>query len=182
MKTSSEKPHADEKWNISEEAMEAFEKESWRNSGGVAWRDPEVKSVCWYGVLMKDKSAIEESVRQGLTLPSSEGYAAKMADGTLIAVGDVISFDGIESYGATAGVVIRADAHACTMILHRHQFLMMRVLYKWGVRRLGRDWFDDLPHTHVAEDDAIEQGCTIINVIRLRRGLEPIKGFQDDRL
>ena len=48
-------------------------------------------------------------------------------------------------------------------------------------KMMPREWFDELPHTHVAEDDAIEQGCTIINVIRKRRGLPPIKGFQDDR-
>ncbi|PWG61659.1 exonuclease [Sediminicurvatus halobius] len=31
---------------------------------------------------------------------------------------------------------------------------------------LPRDWFDDLPHTHVALDDAIEQGALFCNVLR----------------
>lgn len=31
---------------------------------------------------------------------------------------------------------------------------------------LPREWFDDLPHTHVALDDAIEQGALFCNILR----------------
>lgn len=31
---------------------------------------------------------------------------------------------------------------------------------------MPRHWFDPLPHTHVAEDDAKEQGMTFINMMR----------------
>ena len=41
-------------------------------------------------------------------------------------------------------------------------------------RRFPRHWFDDLPHTHVALDDAIEQGAMGINMLRERRGLPAI--------
>ena len=134
-------------WRPTDEAMETFEKEAWRHAGGVAWRDPNVKSVGWYGVLEKDRSAIEEGVRQGLTLPSSEGYAARLPDGTLLAVGDVITYNGIEDDGANSGVIIRADAGACDIVLYRHEFTVMRVLYEWGIKRLGRagENIPDLP-------------------------------------
>ena len=33
-------------------------------------------------------------------------------------------------------------------------------------RRMPRDWFDDLPHTHRALDDAIEQGALFCNMLR----------------
>jgi hypothetical protein len=40
------------------------------------------------------------------------------------------------------------------------------------------DWFDeDTPHTHVALDDAIEQGAIMVNAIRDRDGLERIEGY-----
>lgn len=42
-------------------------------------------------------------------------------------------------------------------------------------RRFPRRWFDDLPHTHVALDDAIEQGAFGINMVRESRGLPPIE-------
>jgi hypothetical protein len=40
------------------------------------------------------------------------------------------------------------------------------------------DWIDDgLPHTHVALDDAIEQGCILINMLRANLELPPVKGY-----
>ena len=50
-------------------------------------------------------------------------------------------------------------------------------------RSLGKstydpEWFDpDVPHTHVALDDAIEQGTIIVNAIRQRDGLPRIEGY-----
>ena len=38
-------------------------------------------------------------------------------------------------------------------------------------RNMPKNWFDKLPHTHVALDDAIEQGalfCNMLNVLRER--------------
>ena len=44
------------------------------------------------------------------------------------------------------------------------------------------DWMSDaLPHTHVALDDAIEQGCIIVNMVRANLGLVPIANFVDAR-
>lgn len=37
-------------------------------------------------------------------------------------------------------------------------------------RRMPEDWFDDLPHTHVALDDAIEQGALFCNILAYREG------------
>lgn len=36
-------------------------------------------------------------------------------------------------------------------------------------RNLPAQWFDDLPHTHVALDDAIEQGTLFCNILAYRR-------------
>ncbi len=33
-------------------------------------------------------------------------------------------------------------------------------------RRMPRHWFDDLPHTHLALDDAIEQGALFCNILQ----------------
>jgi hypothetical protein len=37
-------------------------------------------------------------------------------------------------------------------------------------RRMPHRWFDDLPHTHKALDDAIEQGALFCNMLRELRG------------
>lgn len=45
-------------------------------------------------------------------------------------------------------------------------------------RYMPKEWFDRLPHTHVAEDDAIQQGALIVNMIRAVRGLPRIVGIE----
>ena len=37
-----------------------------------------------------------------------------------------------------------------------------------GKRRMPKEWFDDLPHTHVALDDAKEQGALFCNMLAKR--------------
>ena len=40
--------------------------------------------------------------------------------------------------------------------------------YRTCIRhKLPKDWFDDLPHTHVALDDALEQGALFCNMLSL---------------
>lgn len=36
-------------------------------------------------------------------------------------------------------------------------------------RTMPREWFDDLPHSHVALDDAIEQGALFCNMLAVNR-------------
>ena len=46
-------------------------------------------------------------------------------------------------------------------------------------RNFPKRWFDRLPHTHIALDDAVEQGAMGINMIRETRGLPPVIGISD---
>lgn len=46
---------------------------------------------------------------------------------------------------------------------------LMKTNYKDATKRnMPKNWFDQLPHTHVALDDAIEQGALFCNMIRDR--------------
>jgi len=36
-------------------------------------------------------------------------------------------------------------------------------------KRMPRSWFDDLPHTHLARDNAIEQGTLFCNMLNAHR-------------
>jgi len=79
----------------------------------------------------------------------------------------------------------------CVKFLGNNPFSFSRCVdvksYAWAVlgrhfqscskRTMPKHWFDDLPHTHVAIDDAIEQGAMFINMMRETRGMEPIKGI-----
>lgn len=75
--------------------------------------------------------------------------------------------------------------------LNNNPFSFSRVIdvksYAWALmgkhfqscskRSMPKHWFDDLPHTHVAIDDAIEQGAMFINMVREARGMTAIKGI-----
>jgi hypothetical protein len=44
---------------------------------------------------------------------------------------------------------------------------MLKTGYRESIKRnMPKRWFDDLPHTHVALDDAIEQGALFCNMLR----------------
>ena len=51
-----------------------------------------------------------------------------------------------------------------------------------GKNTFPADWLSDaLVHTHVALDDAIEQGCILVNMMRANLGLPPVATFIDAR-
>jgi hypothetical protein len=51
-----------------------------------------------------------------------------------------------------------------------------------GKRQYPPEWLDEnLPHTHVALDDAIEQGCILINMMRANLALPHIPAMLDRR-
>jgi hypothetical protein len=47
---------------------------------------------------------------------------------------------------------------------------MLKKGYRESVKsNLPKRWFDDLPHTHLAPDDAIEQGVLFCNILAENR-------------
>lgn len=40
---------------------------------------------------------------------------------------------------------------------------------KAGIHHFPKDWFDELQHTHIALDDAIEQGTVFCNILQVQR-------------
>jgi hypothetical protein len=79
----------------------------------------------------------------------------------------------------------------CVRFLDKNPFSFSRAVdvksYAWAImgrhfqscskRSMPKRWFDDLPHTHIAIDDAIEQGAMFINMMRETRNLPAIKGI-----
>ena len=47
---------------------------------------------------------------------------------------------------------------------------VLRTEYRESTKRnMPRDWFDKLPHNHVALDDAIEQGALFCNMLKFNQ-------------
>ncbi|MFW5740548.1 MAG: exonuclease [Myxococcota bacterium] len=60
-------------------------------------------------------------------------------------------------------------SHAALDIKTFAMVLLGRPFRESSKRAMPRDWFDDLPHTHRALDDAIEQGALFCNMLRAAR-------------
>lgn len=45
--------------------------------------------------------------------------------------------------------------------------ILGREYRKIGKRNMPKEWFDPIPHTHIALDDAIEQGALFCNMLRV---------------
>jgi len=53
---------------------------------------------------------------------------------------------------------------------------MLRKPYRaCGKRSMPAEWFDPVAHTHVALDDALEQGTLFCNMLRANRGSAGVK-------
>lgn len=60
--------------------------------------------------------------------------------------------------------------------------VMKRQYRHVGKRQYPAEWIDEnLPHTHVALDDAIEQGCILVNMIRHNLDLPRVAELEDAR-
>ena len=60
--------------------------------------------------------------------------------------------------------------------------VMKRQYRHVGKRQYPPEWIDEnLPHTHVALDDAIEQGCILINMMRANLDLPRVPALIDRR-
>jgi hypothetical protein len=56
--------------------------------------------------------------------------------------------------------------------------MMKKTFRNTTKKAMPRHWFDNFPHTHVALDDALEQGALTINMIRDNLNMAPISGIK----
>ena len=66
--------------------------------------------------------------------------------------------------------LLRANAELYGLDVKTFAMAQLRTDYRAATKqRMPRHWFDDLPHSHVALDDAIEQGALFCNMLRDNR-------------
>jgi hypothetical protein len=69
-------------------------------------------------------------------------------------------------------LVTLAEATPDPIVVSRNGVFSVAIAYvlmSIAEKRMPMDWFDDVPHTHVALDDAIEQGRLFCNMLAARR-------------
>jgi hypothetical protein len=86
--------------------------------------------------------------------------------GKPVFVGFPASFDFLFVYWYLIRFAGRSPFHFAALDLKTMAMMMLDKPYRQCSKKdLPRRWFDDLPHTHVALDDAIEQGALFCNML-----------------
>jgi hypothetical protein len=127
--------------------------------------------------------------REGLVSPRAAMVEAKSwldemrAFGRPIVCGAPSGFDFTFMYYYFQRFLGESPIGFASLDLRSYAAAVMKRQYRHvGKRQYPAEWIDaDLPHTHVALDDAIEQGCILINMMRSNLGLEAVPALLDER-
>jgi hypothetical protein len=87
-------------------------------------------------------------------------------DGTPVFVGFPASFDFMFVYWYLIRFAGRSPFSFAALDIKTMAMMMLRKDFRHCTKRnFPKRWFDDLPHTHIALDDAIEQGAMFCNML-----------------
>ena len=127
--------------------------------------------------------------REGLVSPRGamvecKGWLDEMrAFGRPIVCGAPSGFDFTFMYYYFQRFIGESPIGFASLDLRSYAAAVMKRQYRHvGKRQYPPEWIDrNLPHTHVALDDAIEQGCILINMMRFNLGLPSVPELVDER-
>jgi hypothetical protein len=108
---------------------------------------------------------------------------AMRAFGKPIVVGAPSGFDFTFMYYYFQRFLGESPIGFASLDLRSYAAAVMKRQYRHvGKRQYPAEWIDEnLPHTHVALDDAIEQGCILINMMRDNLSLPRVVAMIDER-
>jgi hypothetical protein len=145
------------------------------------------RTMAWWG-LAENAEAYRRS-REGLSAPRTAMLECKTWLETMRRFGKPIicgapsGFDFTFIYYYFQRELGESPVGFASLDLRTYAAAVMKRQYRQvGKRQYPQEWIDDgLPHTHVALDDAIEQGCILINMIRANLGLPHAPALEDVR-
>jgi len=145
------------------------------------------RTMKWWA--QADQAAAYAKSREGLTSPRGAMVDCKswLEDmkvfGRPIVVGAPSGFDFTFMYYYFQRFLGESPIGFASLDLRSYAAAVMKRQYRHvGKRQYPAEWIDDdLPHTHVALDDAIEQGCILINMMRHNLELPRVAALIDER-
>ena len=127
---------------------------------------PDPKTMKWW----ETQPVAWEACRKDLKHPAQamKEYVEwlKSLPGKVIFVGAPTGFDFTFIYWYLQTFTNESPFGYAAIDLRSYVMGVQHCLYnKSGKRHMPSRWFDDLPHTHIALDDAIEQGALFCNIL-----------------
>ncbi|GAC1442248.1 MAG: hypothetical protein NVS2B8_07910 [Vulcanimicrobiaceae bacterium] len=158
-----------------------------RNLETLDGADQDDRTMKWWA--QPDQAAAYAKSREDLSSPRGAMVDCKnwldemKAFGRPIIVGAPSGFDFTFMYYYFQKFLGESPIGFASLDLRSYAAAVMKRQYRHvGKRQYPAEWIDEnLPHTHVALDDAIEQGCILINMMRHNLDLPRILALIDQR-
>lgn len=124
------------------------------------------KTMEWW----KTQPQAWETCRKDLQTPEQamRNYAAwlKALPGTPVFIGYPVTFDFMFVYWYLIRFADESPFSHSALDIKTYAMAVLKTEYRQSTKRnMPKRWFDDLPHTHVALDDAIGQGALFCNIL-----------------
>lgn len=158
-----------------------------RNLEALDGADIDARTMNWWA--QPDQAEAYRKSREDLVSPRAAMVEAKSwldemrRFGKPIVCGAPSGFDFTFMYYYFQRFLGESPVGFASLDLRSYAAAVMKRQYRHvGKRQYPAEWIDaGLPHTHVALDDAIEQGCILINMMRYNLGLPPVAALRDER-
>jgi hypothetical protein len=129
---------------------------------------PNVKTMAWWKTQPEAWTLCRENPQD--PRKAMEDYLAwiKGLPGKPVFVGFPAGFDFMFTYWYLIKFTGESPFSFSAFDIKTMAMLMLGKGYRDAIKRnMPKNWFDDLPHTHHALDDAIEQGALFCNMLRI---------------
>lgn len=120
----------------------------------------------WAGHPAALAAARRDPVPPEVAMPRYERWVRELP-GKPVFVGQPAAYDFLWVYWYLMKFCGRSPFGHSALDVKTYAAAVLRKPYRESVKKeLPKEWFDDLPHTHVALDDAREQGALFCNMLR----------------
>ena len=124
------------------------------------------KTMAWWGQNQDAWNASRKDLREPAEAMLDYLKWIKSLPGRPVFVAYPAGFDFLFVYWYLIKFAGESPFSFSALDIKSYAMAMMRVPYRDAVKRnMPKSWFDDVPHTHIALDDAIEQGRMFCNML-----------------
>lgn len=128
------------------------------------------KTMAWWQTQPEAWAACRDSPREPSEVMNEYGAWLDALPGRPVFVAYPAGFDFTFVYWYLVNFTGRSPFSHSALDIKTFAMALLRTDYRASVKRnMPESWFDDLPHTHVALDDAIAQGALFCNMLAWAR-------------
>lgn len=131
---------------------------------------PDLKTLAWWKGQPEAWAACRENPRGPSVVMAEYFFWLKKLPGKPVFVGYPVAYDFMFVYWYLMRFVGESPFSHSALDIKTLAMAVLKCDYREAnKKKMPREWFDPLPHTHKALDDAIEQGALFCNILAASR-------------